>query len=114
MTKFTQILAVLVFSISMVASLQAQNTFWTEDFGGGAVPAGWMNADASGSNVLWTWCGDPTTGQDGSCPAIWDDGLNLQAPFASATADNGFVTVDSDLAGPLGTDHVSSTNHCSN
>jgi len=78
--------------------------FWEEDFSDG-FPDGWITGDLSGNNLAWTWCGDPATGQATGCPPIWDDGLNLQEPFASATADNGFMTMDSDLPGELATDH---------
>ncbi len=74
--------------------------FWLEDFANG-IPDTWMNQDESGNNALWTWCADPTTGQANGCPALWDDTLNEQEPFSSSTADNGFVTLDSDLAGNI-------------
>jgi hypothetical protein len=84
----------------------AQTPFWTEDFAGG-IPAGWTNTDGGNQNVLWKWCANPTTGPAASCPSIWDDALNAQAPFASTTASNGFVNVDSDEAGQLNANHVS-------
>lgn len=79
-----------------------------EDFSNG-IPAGWSNVDTSGNNALWSWCDDPSAGQGGGsaggCPPLWDDALNDQGPFASLTADNGFVTMDSDAAGNIS--HVS-------
>ncbi|HMQ49666.1 MAG TPA: T9SS type A sorting domain-containing protein [Saprospiraceae bacterium] len=96
-TKLT--LAVLVATVNFGA-LRAQNVFWSEDFSAG-IPASWTNADLSGNGAVWTWCNNPANGQGNGCPAIWGDGLNMQVPFASATASNGFVTVDSDAAGQI-------------
>ncbi len=84
----------------------AQTPFWTEDFSKG-IPTGWTNTDASGQNVLWTWCNNPGKGQMGGCPAIFDDPLNQQSPFNASTAKNGFMTLDSDLRGALPANHVS-------
>jgi type IX secretion system substrate protein len=81
----------------------SQTPFWTEDFSGGQVPDTWGNEDPSGNNAFWTWCSNPATGQSGGCPGIFGS----QTPFASATATNGFVTMDSDSLKQLPTNHVS-------
>ena len=64
--------------------------YFSEDFSGGTIPTDWTNADPSGNNALWTHCADPTSGQVNGCPAIWEDDLNAQVPFAATTARNGF------------------------
>ncbi len=86
--------------------LFAQTPFWTQDFAGG-FPTGWTTTDASGQNVLWTWCDNPGKGQTGGCPAIFNDPLNQQEPFRASTAANGFMTLDSDRSGALPTSHIS-------
>lgn len=81
--------------------------FWSEDFANG-IPAAWNTTDASNQEVIWTWCANPTAGDDEpGCPSIFDDGINGQSPFAATTATNGFATVDSDEAGQLTTNHIS-------
>jgi len=82
-------------------------TVFSEDFSGGSVPAGWNNQDTGPTtNALWTWCADPADDRaTPGCPQIWGDALNLQVPFAASTANNGFVTLDSDFYGNI--NHVS-------
>jgi hypothetical protein len=96
--------------ILTAATLNAQIPvpFWSEDFTGG-IPAGWTNEDASGQNILWTWCPDPTLGNtNAGCAPIFNDGINMQEPFKATTAFTGFVTVDSDQPGAvLPQNHVS-------
>lgn len=87
-------------SMGVFTTLSAQNILLSEDFANG-IPAEWMNEDASGNGAIWTWCNDPAAGQGDGCPAIWNDQINQQMPFASATATNGFITVDSDAAGNI-------------
>lgn len=96
----THIFFTLMLVLGVSLGLNAQNVLLSEDFANG-IPATWTNEDASGNNAVWTYCNDPATGQSGGCPAIWGDQINQQMPFASATANNGFVTVDSDLAGQI-------------
>ena len=97
-TKFIPVLALLAFG-----AMQAQTPFWSEDFSAG-IPATWTNADGGGHNVLWTWCTDPEDGGTTSgCPGIFTG----QLPFRSNTASTGFVTLDSDQAGQLSSNHVS-------
>lgn len=105
--KFNKLIAFSFMLCMTVFGLQAQTPFWSEDFSGGDIPAGWTNEDANGNNAVWTWCGDPTTGAMGGCPNIWDDPLNQQVPFGATTAGNGFVTVDSDAVGDVPGGHRS-------
>lgn len=79
--------------------------FWSEDFHAG-FPAGWSTKDASNQGVVWTWCSNPEAGNsEAGCSPIFDDALNNQIPFQAATATNGFMTVDSDMAGQLSQNH---------
>ncbi len=90
------------------SSLAQAEIFLQEDFSGGAIPAGWTTDDPSGNGALWTYCADPNTGQTNGCPPLWDDGLNAQGPFAATTANNGFMTLDSDIYGNI--THLSQLN----
>ncbi|MEO6038336.1 MAG: hypothetical protein ABIQ93_07985, partial [Saprospiraceae bacterium] len=102
---FTKLLcAILLLSAGMAT---AQTPFWSENFTNG-IPAGWTNVDLSGHGVLWTWCSDPTAGNnEPGCAPVFDDAINLQSPFAATTASTGYVTVDSDEAGQLSSVHKS-------
>ncbi len=100
--SFTKKLNLLALSLILVASMQLDlnaqvPSFWSEDFSGGAIPAGWLNEDVSENNTFWTWCADPATGQIDGCPALWNGAVNQQLPFSSTTAQNGFVVMDSDI-----------------
>jgi hypothetical protein len=106
MTNFTKLLALLFFVAGSMFSLSAQTTFWEEDFSDGDIPVGWNNEDAGGFDALWEWCGDGASEGPG-CPLVWGDGLNMQEAFAAATADNGFVSMDSDEVGNIPGNHVS-------
>lgn len=102
-------LCTAVFSLLLFcASVNAQNTFWSEDFTGGV--GGWSTDDTSGNGVLWTWCSngdypvgdcDGTVAPPSGCHRVWCDGLNLQGNFASSTNGTGFMTCDSDAAGNI-------------
>ena len=92
--------------LGLAISTQAQTAFWTEDFSGGGVPAGWSNIDESGQDVIFEWCDDPQNDGGATCPSWFDDALNGQSPFASATATNGFLSCDSDEAGNLAANHI--------
>lgn len=86
---------------------QSPTPFWSENFTAG-LPPGWNTTDASNQNVLWTWCPNPTLGDaDPGCSQPWDDALNGQVAFKSATATTGFMVMDSDDPGGLPTDHIS-------
>ena len=82
-------------------------TVMSEDFSGGSIPVGWTNEDNGPTgNALWTFCADPADDRTtAGCPLIWDTPINQQVPFAATTANNGFVTMDSDFYGNI--DHVS-------
>lgn len=89
----------LLFALQIQA--QAPTPFWSEDFTDG-IPSGWTSADASGQNIVWTWCPDPTLGNDDpGCSPIFNDGINLQEPFKATTASTGFATLDSDAPGSV-------------
>jgi hypothetical protein len=93
--------------LAVTSNAQLPVPFWSEDFTNG-IPAGWTTADASGQNVLWTWCPEPTLGNtDPGCSPVWNDGINMQEPFNATTAYTGFVTVDSDQPGNLPQPHIS-------
>ncbi len=94
---FTQLLTgILLLSAGMAT---AQAPFWTEDFDNG-IPTGWTTTDGSSNGVLWEACSG--TGPSPNCVDLYG-----QDPFASTTAANGFVVVDSDAAGDLPTNHIS-------
>jgi hypothetical protein len=76
----------------------AQNVFWSEDFGGGAIPMGWANADANDPTIVW----EHET--DSGRVTVVNPGFNGVA-FQSTTTSNGFVIFDSDGYGQLATDH---------
>lgn len=100
---------IFITTLTLLAGLvaNAQTPFWTEDFANG-IPAGWTNEDASNQNAIWTWCNDPSSDDgDPGCPQIWNDNTNGQAPFQATTAENGFMTLDSDDYGELPSDHIS-------
>lgn len=96
-------------AIMLAVTLNAQlaTPFWSENFTNG-LPSGWSTSDASNQGVLWTWCADPLLGDsDPGCSQPWDDPLNAQEPFNSATASTGFMVLDSDDPGGLPTPHIS-------
>ena len=96
-TLFTVLMLTFGLNIS-----NAQSIFWSEDFSDSDLPAGWTSEDASGGDAVWTWCGDPNSGQGGGCPGVYTG----QTPFASTTAANGFATMDSDIIGQQTTNHI--------
>ncbi|MCC7465829.1 MAG: T9SS type A sorting domain-containing protein [Saprospiraceae bacterium] len=97
-----------LFAALMLANtLFAQTPFWSENFTNG-LPSSWSTTDGSNQGVLWTWCADPLLGDSNpGCSEPWDDALNAQVPFNSATASTGFMVMDSDDPGGLPTPHVS-------
>ena len=102
--KTATVLAVLLL---FVAALQAQTPIYTNEFSDGALPAGWTTDDLSGQGVVWTWCGTPNNAGAG-CVVNWASYSDQHdGDFASTTAANGFVLVDSDAAGSLLTNHQS-------
>lgn len=79
----------------------AQTAVWTEDFSDGGMPAGWVSEDASGNGGVWTWCDDPVDAVGAGCVFAWSTYVNQHGPFASETATNGFMVMDSDFLGGL-------------
>ncbi|MEA3445468.1 MAG: hypothetical protein U9R19_12170, partial [Bacteroidota bacterium] len=65
------------------------DTIWSEDFGGGAIPAGWTNVDNSGLSHEWIWYNDPSPGYGGQYSGNVD-------PFNSTTVNNGYMLLPGD------------------
>lgn len=86
---------------------ETDNIVYEEHFATPGFPIGWSTNDASGQGVVWTWCANPANGQVGGCPDVWSGGNNQQIPFAANSANNGFLTLDSDAYGPLVNPHRS-------
>ena len=99
--------SILFFScLFLMLPIAQSQTFWEEDFSDG-FPNGWSTEDLSNNDFLWTWCATPSPVGPG-CPPVFDDVAENQAPFASTTASNGFMTCNSDAAGnPLPENHIS-------
>lgn len=80
-------------------------TFWTEDFSGGDIPAGWTNEDVltpTGTpNVTFVWSNNPN---DVSVAAL---GYQPSSIFNAIGAENGYLWCNSDrgLTAAPGTDH---------
>jgi hypothetical protein len=109
MQQFLRRNFLILAAILLTGALKAQlpTPFWSENFTNGQ-PAGWTTTDASNQNILWTWCADPLLGDgDPGCSQPFDDALNGQQPFNSATASTGFMVLDSDDPGGLPTPHIS-------
>lgn len=79
-------------------SAQSFEPFWSERFSNN-IPAGWMNMDASGQNVVWKWCADNTSG----CSPVFSG----EDDFQAETAATGYVHVNSDEPGELPQSHIS-------
>ena len=67
------------------AQMAAGDTIWSEDFGGGSLPAGWTVVDFTGNNYNWIWTTAAPTGDFTIAPAI-----------GSTTGTNGFMSLQSD------------------
>ncbi|MFZ4634092.1 MAG: T9SS type A sorting domain-containing protein [Saprospiraceae bacterium] len=79
--------------LSMLATAAfAQTPFWAVNFSTG-LPAGWTSVDASNQGITWEYC----TGPADNCSPVFTG----QVPFASSTAANGFMVVNSDASGAL-------------
>jgi hypothetical protein len=106
--KFTHAIYLLLLALFLgnTAAL-AQNVFFSQNFANG-VPQGWTTTDASGQNVVWSWCNDPSAGRTSTngCSPLFNDPINYQKPFASTTATNGFMTMDSDKPEELPKNHI--------
>jgi Secretion system C-terminal sorting domain len=84
MKKITTNLFLLA-AMLLVGNLSAQ-VFWSEDFAGGSIPAGWVTTDGSNQGVLWDYCH-----QDSTCVNLFGN-----AAVATTTANNGLMVMDSD------------------
>jgi Secretion system C-terminal sorting domain len=81
--------------------------FWSEDFANG-LPIGWTSQDLSTNGAVWTWCDSPANPPGPDCSPIFDDGINMQLPFAATSSANGFMTVNSDaFFAPVSNPHIS-------
>jgi hypothetical protein len=91
--SFTKMFTMLFVVAFMSLTATAQNVIWTQDFGGGALPAAWTNVDALGNVAppVWTYT---TTG------VAWTS----QPPFSATTAANGFAYFNSDAQGSISHD----------
>ncbi len=97
----------LCLTLNIAAQIETENILYEQNFAEPGFPSGWTTNDISGQNVLWTWCANPATGQTDGCPAIWAGGNNNQLPFAATSAENGFLTLDSDAFIGIGQPHIS-------
>jgi hypothetical protein len=89
-----------------ILNAQLPTPFWSENFTNG-IPANWTIADASGQNILWTWCPNPALGNgDPGCASPFDDALNGQVPFKAVTASTGCMVLDSDEPQQLPKNHI--------
>ncbi len=107
---YQPLLKSLFFTLSFFAlgilNAQLSTPFWSENFTNG-VPTNWTISDASGQNILWTWCPNPALGNDDpGCSSIFEDALNGQVPFNSTTATTGSMLLDSDEPGNLNKNHI--------
>lgn len=79
--------------------------FWTEDFSGGAIPAGWTNIDdltpSGDPNVTFVWSNDP------AAVGVAALGYTPSAVFNAAGAGDGYVWCNSDrgLSAAPASDH---------
>ena len=88
----------LLATLAMTAQTETENIIYEEGFSEPGFPVGWTTYDESGQDVIWSWCVNPEMGRvNEGCPKIWNDTTNNQIPFNATSAENGFLTVDSDL-----------------
>ena len=108
MTNFTKKAAVLFVLLAGAAfAMQAQVTFYENEFSDGDLPSGWVSNDETSQGGEWSWCDDPDQGVGDGCVVNWANYSNQHdGTFASTTADNGFVLMDSDELGGLPLDHI--------
>lgn len=80
--------------------------FWSEDFSGGAVPAGWINEDnltpTGTPEVTFVWSNDP------SAVGVAALGYTPSSTFGATSASNGYLWANSDrgLTQSPGADHL--------
>ncbi len=95
-------------TLPLYAQADTENILFEQNFSNPGFPTGWTTNDISGQDVLWSWCANPASGrQIVGCPAIWSGGNSNQIPFAATSANNGFMTLDSDAFLDIGQDHIS-------
>lgn len=79
-------------------SAVVRDAFWTEDFSGGAIPAGWSNSDdltpSSGTPVTFVWSNDPAAVEPA---ALGYAGSEI---FNGTGASNGYLWANSDRGLP--------------
>jgi hypothetical protein len=92
-----RIISTLFAAFALIAVAQAQ-VFFTQNFAGGTIPAGWTTTDGSGNGIIWEGCTGPSAG----CVDLYG-----RPEFASTTAANGFVVLDSDAGQELPSNHIS-------
>jgi Secretion system C-terminal sorting domain len=90
--------SLLALALIAIAQLAQAQVFYTQDFSGGALPAGWTTTDGSNQNAIWEFCSGPAAG----CVDLYN-----RPQFASTSAANGFMVLDSDGYGELPSNHVS-------
>lgn len=96
------LLTLLLAVVLLPCAMPAQNIVWSEDFSDGGLPAGWTSEDASGNGGVWTWCDDPVDAVGAGCVVNWSLYAGQHGgDFASTTATNGFMVMDSDNLGGL-------------
>lgn len=100
----------LCLALNSYAQPDTETIIFEESFSEPGFPAGWTTNDLSQQDVIWSWCADPTTGQMNGCPRIWEGGANNQLPFAATSAENGFLTLDSDAFSGITQQHISQLN----
>lgn len=94
---FLILLLVCGAALTLSAQPDTENILYEQGFSEPGFPAGWTTNDLSNQDVIWSWCADPTTGQMNGCPGIYVTNVNNQVPFAATSAEDGFLTLDSDL-----------------
>ena len=82
------------YSLSEYNDLKSTTTWgdviWSEDFGGGQIPADWVVVDNNGLGYVWYWSDDVVPGQTGTYSANNDT-------FFSTTASNGYIMISGDI-----------------
>ena len=66
------------------------DVIWSEDFGGGQIPADWTVVDNNGLGYVWYWSDDAVPGQAGTYSG------NNQV-FGATTAANGYIMISGDI-----------------
>lgn len=100
------ILTFLLFSVLSAFHIAAQQVpFYSEDFSGNTIPDQWQTKDVSENDVQWELCKSPMECAPGRFENT--EAEKIFGEFASSTAFNGYMLVDSDRAGELSQVHIS-------